>query len=98
MTALNESSEFLFKGLHDVKANVTTMKTSVTAHMERLLELAAKVNEAERLYALKEQEGENLKCVMEICRAIAPDLGDYLQLHINVTHRIGQREDMFTDH
>ncbi len=66
INALKESSEFLFKELQDVKADVTTMKTSVTAHEERLAELEDKVNEAERyqrrwnlrLYALKEQEGE----------------------------------------
>ncbi|XP_041816640.1 60S ribosomal protein L7a [Chelmon rostratus] len=63
--------------------------------------LVDKINESERnqrrwilrLYGLKEHEGETLKQrVMEICRAIAPDLGDHLQLHIDITQRIGRRD------
>ena len=30
--------------------------------------------------------------MMEICRAITPDLGDHLQLHVDITHRIGWRD------
>ncbi len=102
INALKESSESLFKELQDVKADETTMITSVTAHEERIAKLEDKLNEAERyqrrwnlrLYALKEQEGENLKQrVIEICRAITPDLGDHLQLHIDITHRIGRRDE-----
>ena len=48
INALKESSEFLFKELQDVKADVTTMKTSVTAHEERLAELEDKVRMRQR--------------------------------------------------
>lgn len=49
-----------------MKADVTTMKTSVTAHEEKLAELEDEMNESERYQMgwnlrLKEHEGENLK-------------------------------------
>lgn len=100
--ALKENAEFLFKEIQDMKRDVTTVKKVTTDHDKRISELEDKVNDAERyhrrwnlrLYGLPEQEGEDVKQrVMHICRAIAPELGNLLHLHIDVSHRVGRRTE-----
>lgn len=70
-----------------MKADVTTVKT-------RIAGLEAKVNQAERyqrrwnlrLYGLQEQEGEDdNQRMIDICRAIVPEIGDSLCFHVDVS-------------
>lgn len=78
------------------------MKKVTSDHEKRISELEDKVNDTERyqrrwnlrLHGLPEQEGEDVKQrVVDICRAIVPELGDPLHFHIVVTHRVGRRSE-----
>ena len=78
------------------------MKKVTTDNDKRISELEDKVNDAERyqrcwnlrLYGLPEQEGEDVKQrVMDICRASAPELRNFLHLHIDVSHGVGRRTE-----
>ena len=100
--ALKENAEFLFKEIQDMKKDVTTVKKVTSDHEKRISELEDKVNDAERyqrrwnlrLHGLPEQEGEDVKQrVVDVCRAVVPDLGDPLHLHIDITHRVGRRSE-----
>ncbi|KAL7393219.1 hypothetical protein ABVT39_008153 [Epinephelus coioides] len=100
--ALKENAEFLFKEIQDMKKDVTTVRTVTTNHERKISEVEDKVNNAEccqrrwnlRLYGLPEQEGEDVEqCVRNVCRAIAPEAGDLLHLHVDISHRIGRRTE-----
>lgn len=99
--ALKKSSEFLFKEVNDMKADVKAAKKASTEHEKKIAELEAKVNEAERyqrrwnlrLYGLPEQVGENVKLrVIEVCQAVIPEAKKSVHDHIDISHRIGRKE------
>ena len=100
--ALKENAEFLFKEIQDMKRDVTTVRKVTTDHDKIISELEDKVDDAEhyqrcwnlRLYGLPEQKGEDIKQrMMDICRAIVPELWNLLHLHIDVSHRVGRRAE-----
>ncbi|XP_051980432.1 uncharacterized protein si:ch211-196c10.15 [Xyrauchen texanus] len=99
---LKESSEFLFKEVQDMKTEIKTVKIASDDHQKRITGLEDRVNEMERyhrrwnlrLYGLPEQEGEDVKQrVIDICKAVIQDPEEDLRSQIDVSHRIGRRED-----
>jgi len=100
--ALKESSEFLFNEVQDMKTEIKTVKNASDDHQKRITGLEDRLNEMERyhrrwnlrLYGLPEQEGEDVKQrVIDICKAVIEDPEEDLRFQIDVSHRIGRRED-----
>ncbi|KAI2647810.1 Glycerol kinase [Labeo rohita] len=100
VNSLKEATEYLFKELKDVKADISNMKTMGEDHQKRITELEDKLNEKERyqrrwnlrLYGQVEQEGEDVKAqVVQICCSVIPENEEACQQHIDVSHRVGRK-------
>ncbi|KAL0146668.1 hypothetical protein M9458_058008 [Cirrhinus mrigala] len=100
--ALKESSEFLFNEVQDMKKEITAVKKKSDDQQKIITDVEDRLNEMERyhrrwnlrLYGLQEQEGEDVKQrVIDICKTVIQDPGEDLRLQIDISHRIGRKED-----
>lgn len=99
---LKVNSEFFFNELKEVTAKVKTNEANIAQYEKRVQYLEEKLNEQERhqrrinlrLHNLPEEKEENVKKkIMDICHAVAPDIGEDPGLYIDICHRIGRKEN-----
>ncbi|KAK7909449.1 hypothetical protein WMY93_014133 [Mugilogobius chulae] len=99
---LKEQSKALAKDIQEMKETVNAVEQATTNHEKRISTVETKINEMERyhrrwnlrLYGLAEAEGEDVKKkVVRICRSVLPDVGDSINPHIDICHRVGRKEE-----
>lgn len=99
---VDEKLNALFVDMEEMKETVRAVKQNTSEQETRIKTLEEKLNDLEayqrrwnlRLYGVPEEKGENIKKkVSDICGSVAPEVANALQVHLDVCHRLGVREE-----